>query len=104
MPDRLDSDSLLSRPTPVIVHLSGGFRGLTQRLLGDRLRIGARPDAEIEVARMDLPPGSIGEDDTGYLASLARQDEGYGSFAWIRDPEGNRIELYQGLERSEPQF
>jgi predicted enzyme related to lactoylglutathione lyase len=24
-----------------------------------------------------------------------RQDEGYGKFAWIWDPEGNRIELWQ---------
>jgi len=26
---------------------------------------------------------------------LRRDDEGYGRFAWVRDPEGNRIELYQ---------
>ena len=26
-----------------------------------------------------------------------RMDESYGRFAWIRDPEGNRIELYQEL-------
>jgi predicted enzyme related to lactoylglutathione lyase len=26
-----------------------------------------------------------------------RQDEGYGRFAWIWDPEGNRIELWQPL-------
>ena len=25
------------------------------------------------------------------------QDESYGRFAWVRDPEGNRIELYQEL-------
>lgn len=24
-----------------------------------------------------------------------RQDEGYGKFAWIWDPEGNRVELWQ---------
>lgn len=27
-----------------------------------------------------------------------RQDESYGRFAWIHDPEGNKIELYQELE------
>ena len=26
-----------------------------------------------------------------------RMDESYGRFAWIHDPEGNRIELYQEL-------
>jgi catechol 2,3-dioxygenase-like lactoylglutathione lyase family enzyme len=26
-----------------------------------------------------------------------RQDEVYGRFAWIRDPEGNRVELWQPL-------
>jgi catechol 2,3-dioxygenase-like lactoylglutathione lyase family enzyme len=26
---------------------------------------------------------------------LGRQDEGYGKFAWIMDPEGNKIELYE---------
>ena len=25
------------------------------------------------------------------------QDESYGRFAWVRDPDGNRIELYQQL-------
>lgn len=28
---------------------------------------------------------------------IKRQDESYGRFAWIRDPEGNRVELYQPL-------
>lgn len=28
---------------------------------------------------------------------IKQQDEPYGKFAWIRDPEGNRIELYQPL-------
>ena len=28
---------------------------------------------------------------------LARQDEDYGLFAWVRDPDGNRVELYQPL-------
>lgn len=26
---------------------------------------------------------------------LGRQDESYGRFAWIMDPEGNRIELWE---------
>lgn len=28
------------------------------------------------------------------------QDEGYGRFAWISDPEGNRIELWEPAEES----
>jgi len=44
------------------------------------------------------------DDIDGLLANLAaagvridpqRQDESYGRFAWIWDPEGNRIELWQ---------
>jgi catechol 2,3-dioxygenase-like lactoylglutathione lyase family enzyme len=27
-----------------------------------------------------------------------RQDEGYGRFAWIYDPDGNKIELWQPLD------
>lgn len=26
---------------------------------------------------------------------IKREDESYGRFAWVRDPDGNRIELYQ---------
>lgn len=37
-------------PVPVIVHLSGARRGTTQRLRGDRLRIGTGPEVEIHVA------------------------------------------------------
>ncbi len=37
-------------PVSVIVHLSGGRRGTTQRLRGPRLRIGTAPDSEIHVA------------------------------------------------------
>lgn len=102
MPERLDPDRLLSWPTPVIVHLSGGFRGLTQRLLGDRLRIGARPDAEIEVAKMDLPPGSIGEGDSGDLATLERRGEDYelrvepGRSVWVNGKKAERKVLDSG--------
>jgi catechol 2,3-dioxygenase-like lactoylglutathione lyase family enzyme len=32
---------------------------------------------------------------------LKREDEAYGRFAWIRDPDGNRIELYQPVRQSE---
>ncbi len=30
-----------------------------------------------------------------------RQDESYGKFAWIYDPDGNKIELWQPLNSSE---
>jgi predicted enzyme related to lactoylglutathione lyase len=29
-----------------------------------------------------------------------REDRAYGRFAWLNDPEGNRIELYQPLQQS----
>jgi len=28
---------------------------------------------------------------------ISRQDESYGRFAWVRDADGNRVELYQPL-------
>jgi catechol 2,3-dioxygenase-like lactoylglutathione lyase family enzyme len=28
---------------------------------------------------------------------IKRQDEPYGRFAWVRDPDGNRVELYQPI-------
>ena len=46
------------------------------------------------------------DDMDGLLAKLAaagvridekRQDESYGRFAWVWDPEGNRVELWQPL-------
>ena len=37
-------------PVPVIVHLSGARRGTTQRLRGNRLRIGTGPEVEVHVA------------------------------------------------------
>ena len=37
-------------PVPVVVHLSGPWRGTTQRLRGERLRIGAAMDAEVRVS------------------------------------------------------
>ncbi|HYE96242.1 MAG TPA: VOC family protein [Rubricoccaceae bacterium] len=35
--------------------------------------------------------------EAGGVAVLQRQDESYGRFAWVRDPDGNRVELYQPL-------
>ncbi|MCE2558727.1 MAG: VOC family protein [Acidobacteria bacterium] len=34
---------------------------------------------------------------------LRRDDEGYALFAWIRDAEGNRIELYQPRPEAAPE-
>jgi predicted enzyme related to lactoylglutathione lyase len=31
------------------------------------------------------------------VAPLFRQDEPYGRFAWVRDPDGRRVELWQPL-------
>lgn len=34
----------------------------------------------------------------GVKIAPERQDEGYGKFAWVYDPEGRKIELWQPLE------
>lgn len=35
--------------------------------------------------------------DEGVQMDRKRQDESYGRFAWIYDPDGNKIELWQPL-------
>lgn len=35
--------------------------------------------------------------EAGGVEIIKREDEDYGRFAWIRDPDGNRVELYQPL-------
>ena len=37
----------------------------------------------------------------GVWVDPKRQDEGYGKFAWIKDCDGNRVELWQPLADSE---
>ncbi len=39
-----------SLPVPVVAHLSGPWRGTTQRLRGEHLRVGAAVDAEVRVS------------------------------------------------------
>jgi predicted enzyme related to lactoylglutathione lyase len=36
-------------------------------------------------------------EESGVRIDPKRQDESYGKFAWIWDPEGNRVELWQPL-------
>ena len=31
------------------------------------------------------------------VTPLGQMDEGYGKFSWVRDPDGNRIELWQAI-------
>ncbi|MCB9524073.1 MAG: VOC family protein [Myxococcales bacterium] len=31
------------------------------------------------------------------VAVIRTQDEGYGRFAWVRDPDGRRVEIYQPI-------
>ncbi len=33
----------------------------------------------------------------GNIRPIKRQDESYGKFAWVRDADGNRIELYEPI-------
>jgi catechol 2,3-dioxygenase-like lactoylglutathione lyase family enzyme len=38
----------------------------------------------------------------GGITAIKRQDEDYGKFAWIRDVDGNRIELYEPVLAENP--
>jgi predicted enzyme related to lactoylglutathione lyase len=42
-------------------------------------------------------PGFLAQLKAGGIEIEKTEDFDYGRFAWIRDPEGNRIELYQEL-------
>lgn len=39
--------------------------------------------------------------EAGVKIDEKRQDESYGRFAWVYDPEGNKIELWQPVEEGE---
>jgi S1-C subfamily serine protease len=65
----------MSKLTPVVTHLSGRYRGTTQRLSGDQLRVGAEPDADVIVDRGDLR--AMAGDPVDPLATLERQGEAY---------------------------
>ena len=45
--------------------------------------------------RVDDLDGLISDLEAKGVAILGRQDEAYGKFAWIVDPDGVKIELYQ---------
>ncbi len=45
--------------------------------------------------RVDDLDGMIAELEGKGIAILGRQDEDYGNFAWIMDPDGIKIELWQ---------
>ncbi|HUE80006.1 MAG TPA: VOC family protein [Sphingomicrobium sp.] len=47
--------------------------------------------------RVDNLDGMIAELEAKGIVILGRQDEDYGRFAWIVDPDGNKIELWQQL-------
>ena len=47
--------------------------------------------------RVDDLDGMIAELEPKGIAILGRQDEDYGRFAWILDPDGVKVELYQQL-------
>ena len=83
------------RPTPVIVYLSGHFRGKTHRLWGEELRIGTASTADIQVAAHELPPGADASVSGGDLARLALRGQTYelevapGAEIWVN---GERVE------------
>ena len=47
--------------------------------------------------RVDDLDGIIAELEAKGIAILGRQDEDYGRFAWILDPDGVKVELFQQL-------
>jgi catechol 2,3-dioxygenase-like lactoylglutathione lyase family enzyme len=47
--------------------------------------------------RFDDPDGVIANLDGKGIEILGRQDEDYGRFAWIMDPDGVKVELWQRL-------
>ncbi len=47
--------------------------------------------------RVDDLDGMIAELEPKGIAILGRQDEDYGRFAWILDPDGVKVELFQQL-------
>ncbi len=47
--------------------------------------------------RVDDLDGMIAKLEAKGIAILGRQDEDYGRFAWIQDPDGIKIELWQQL-------
>ena len=47
--------------------------------------------------RVDDLDGMIGQLEAKGIVILGRQDEDYGRFAWILDPDGNKVELWQQL-------
>ena len=47
--------------------------------------------------RVDDLDGMIGQLEAKEISILGRQDEDYGRFAWILDPDGNKVELWQQL-------
>ncbi len=52
--------------------------------------------------RVDDMDGMIAQlSEAGVWIDPKREDADYGRFAWIKDPEGNRIELWQPLQDTE---
>ena len=45
--------------------------------------------------RVDDLDATLAHLETLGVESLGRQNEGYGDFSWVRDPDGNRVELWQ---------
>ena len=93
-------------PIPVIVHLSGRLRGLTQRLRGDHLRIGASRDADVALDASDISvrPGRAAEEagQIGIFATLERRGASYRLVAspaadiWVNGERAQEMVLATG--------
>ncbi|MEE8523806.1 MAG: FHA domain-containing protein, partial [Thermoanaerobaculia bacterium] len=90
------SQPKLERPVPVVVHLSGKLRGTTERLSGDRLRIGTAAEAEVHFPA-DREP-AVAESH----AHLTRSGETYalhaepGQRVWVNGERADTVELRSG--------
>ncbi len=97
-----DTADTSRRPTPVIVHLSGRYRGSTHRLFEDRLRIGVAPDSEIRFSLNDLTPGLSKLPESGPYAILERHGDTYELHAaeeadiWVNGARTEHASLVSG--------
>lgn len=82
-------------PVPAVAHLSGGRRGATERLAGDRLRIGRAVDSEIRLADADPVVAA-------HHATLVRRGRTYeltvepGSDVWVNGERATQLVLHSG--------
>ncbi|MDX1388450.1 MAG: trypsin-like peptidase domain-containing protein [Acidobacteriota bacterium] len=97
-----ETESPAGQFTPVVVHLSGRYRGTMHRLSGDSLRIGIAPDSEIRFSLNDLTPGLSKLPESGPYAILERHGDTYELHAaeeadiWVNGVRTEHVVLASG--------